>query len=530
MLDKWSRQVFVISMVVISGLVLLLGTWRSSFLWLLVPLAAVAALGIFDMLQTRHTILRNFPVFGHFRYVLESIRPEIYQYFIEPDDQEHPFSREKRSVIYQRSKKTLDTMPFGTRRDVYRIGYEWINHSLMPSEANPDHSWSMIGGPDCTQPYRASILNISAMSYGALSRNAILALSKGAKLGGFYHNTGEGGISPYHLEGGADLVWQIGTGYFGCRDSAGGFCSETFQQRARQPAVKMIELKLSQGAKPGHGGILPGAKVSSEIAEIRDVPIGKDVHSPPRHSTFSTPVELLEFVATLRKLSGGKPVGFKFCLGDKREFLGICKAMLKTGITPDFITVDGAEGGTGAAPLELTNSVGVPLHDGLTFVHSALIGVGLRDQVRIVAAGKVTTGFHLLVCLALGADICCSARAMMFALGCIQALKCNTNRCPTGVATQDPKLTKGLVVSDKAVRVANFHHATVNAAIELMGLSGYGCDRNRLRWHIYRRTGLSTVEPLGDIYPCLEPGALLQETVPESYQKVWRRASAESFG
>lgn len=529
MLEKWSRQAFIVSMLVLCGVVLLLGVWQAGFLWLLLPLLAMAAIGSYDMLQTRHTIRRNFPLLGHFRYLLESIRPEIYQYFIEAEDEEHPFSREKRSVVYQRAKQTLDTLPFGTRRDVYRVGYEWINQSVLPSAPNPEHGWVQIGGPDCSQPYRASILNISAMSYGALSSNAILSLSKGAKLGGFYHNTGEGGVSPYHLEGGADLVWQVGTGYFGCRDSKGQFCSRTFEKRAQQAAVKMIEIKISQGAKPGHGGILPAAKVTPEIAAIRDVPLGQDVLSPPGHSAFRTPLELLEFVAELRRLSGGKPVGFKLCLGDMREFLSICKAMLKSGISPDFITVDGGEGGTGAAPLELTNSVGVPLYEGLTFIHSALVGIGLRERVKIIAAGKITTGFHLLVRLALGADACCAARSMMFSLGCIQALKCNSNECPTGVATQDPKLTVGLVVADKAPRVANFQQATVNAALELMGLAGYGCDRERLRWHIYRRTGTSRIQPLGTIYPCLKPGALLQEQVPEFYQKVWKRASAESF-
>lgn len=529
MLEKWSRQAFILSMLILSGLIVFLSVWHSGFLWLLLPVALMAAIGVYDMLQTRHTILRNFPLLGHFRFLLESIRPEIYQYFIEAEDAEHPFSREKRSVVYQRAKKSLDTLPFGTRRDVYRVGYEWINQSIMPGEPNPEQGWVKIGGPDCRQPYRASIFNISAMSFGALSSNAILALSKGARQGGFYHNTGEGGISPYHLEGGADLVWQVGTGYFGCRDSMGQFCAKTFQTRAAQTAVKMIEIKISQGAKPGHGGILPAAKVTPEIAEIRDVPLGQDVLSPPGHSAFSTPIELLEFVAELRRLSDGKPVGFKLCLGDMREFLSICKAMLKTGITPDFITVDGGEGGTGAAPLELTNSVGVPLYEGLSFVHSALVGVGLRGQIRIITAGKITTGFHLLVRLAIGADACCAARAMMFSLGCVQALKCNNNECPTGVATQSPRLTQGLVVADKAPRVANYQQATVKAALELMGLSGIGCDRKRLRRHIYRRTGVSRIQSLGDIYPCLKPGALLQEPVPEFYQKVWQHASAESF-
>jgi glutamate synthase domain-containing protein 2 len=529
MLEKWSRTLFIISMLILSGLVVLLGVWKETFLWLLVPVLVMTAIGFYDIFQTKHTILRNFPLLGHFRFLLESVRPEIYQYFIETEDEEHPFSREKRSVVYQRSKKVLDTVPFGTKRDVYAVGYEWVNHSIRPVEAIPEHGRVMVGGPDCKQPYSASIFNVSAMSFGALSSNAILALSKGAKQGEFYHNTGEGGISPHHLEGGADLVWQVGTGYFGCRDDKGQFCPNTFEKKAVQPAVKMVEIKVSQGAKPGHGGILPAAKVTPEIAAIRDVPLGQDVNSPPGHSAFSTPVEMMNFIGELRRLSGGKPVGFKLCIGDKAEFMSICKAMLQTGIAPDFITVDGAEGGTGAAPLELTNSVGMPLYDGLSFVHSTLIGIGLRDQIRIITAGKITTGFHLLQRLGLGADACNAARSMMFSLGCIQALKCNSNECPTGVATQSPRLAKGLVVADKSQRVANFHHATVESAVELMGLTGVGCNRDRLRSQIYRRVSRDNVQTLAEIYPCLEPGALLKDEVPMSYQKDWQKASAESF-
>jgi glutamate synthase domain-containing protein 2 len=367
------------------------------------------------------------------------------------------------------------------------------------------------------------------MSFGALSSNAILALSQGAKMGGFYHNTGEGGISPYHLEGGGDLVWQIGTGYFGCRTTDGRFCPDTFRKRALLPEVKMIEIKFSQGAKPGHGGILPAAKVTPEIAAIRDVPLGQDVLSPPGHSAFGTPLELVEFIAELRRLSDGKPVGFKLCVGEMREFFSICKAMLKSGISPDFITVDGAEGGTGAAPLEFTNSVGFPLLDGLAFVHGALVGAGLRDRIRIVAAGKITTGFHLLTRLALGADACCAARAMMFSLGCVQALKCNKNTCPTGVATQAPHLSRGLVVADKAPRVANFQQATVKAALELMGISGCDGTRDVLRHKIFRRTGLGQCEPLGAVYPNLEEGSLVRGTGPEFYQELWRQAATEHF-
>lgn len=529
MLELWSRTLFLICLLLATGLVLLLGIFDVRWFWLFVALGPLAAIGFSDMLQTRHTILRNFPLLGHFRYLLESIRPEIHQYFIESDDAEHPFSREKRSVVYQRAKQTLDTFPFGTHRDVYRVGYEWISHSIRPAEADPNDAWVDIGGSDCQQPYRASLLNISAMSFGALSSNAIRALSQGARQGGFYHNTGEGGISTYHLEGGADLVWQIGTGYFGCRDANGHFCPDTFTKRATQSAVKMIEIKISQGAKPGHGGILPAAKVSPEIAAIRDVPLGQDVLSPPGHSAFGTPLELLEFVATLRRLSGGKPVGFKLCVGEPREFYAICKAMLQSGITPDFITVDGGEGGTGAAPLELTNSVGFPLFDGLAFVHRTLVGAGLRERVRLIAAGKITTGFHLVTRLALGADVCCSARAMMFSLGCIQALKCNSNRCPTGIATQDKHLAGGLVVADKAPRVAAFQRTTVKAALELMGISGAGAGREELRRKIYRRTGSGRNQTFTELYPSVEAGLLAAGGGSSEEQALWQEARAEQF-
>lgn len=529
MLEKWSRTTFILCLLLASAVVLILGSFDLRWFWLFAALGPLAAIGLYDMLQTSRTILRNFPLLGHFRYLLESIRPEIHQYFIESDDAEHPFSREKRSVVYQRSKQSLDTFPFGTHRDVYRVGYEWINHSIRPAVADPAVGWVQIGGPDCNQPYRASLLNISAMSFGALSANAIRALSRGAKEGGFYHNTGEGGISPYHLEGGADVVWQIGTGYFGCRDAEGNFCPDNFAQRATQEAVKMIEIKISQGAKPGHGGILPAAKVTPEIAAIRNVPLGQDVLSPPGHSAFSTPLELLDFVATLRRLSGGKPVGFKFCVGEPREFYALCKAMLQSGISPDFITVDGGEGGTGAAPLELTNSVGFPLFDGLAFVHRTLVGAGLRERVKLIAAGKITTGFHLVTRLALGADVCCSARAMMFSLGCIQALQCNSNRCPTGIATQDRQLAKGLVVADKAPRVTNFQRATVHAALELMALAGAGAGREMLRCKINRRTGSGESRTFAELYPGLEAGALTTGGGSSEEQNLWRNVRAEQF-
>lgn len=495
-------------------------------LFALVPLFG---LGVADIAQKRQSIRRNFPVIGHGRYLLEMIRPEINQYFIESNWDGMPFNREQRSVVYQRAKGVTDTLPFGTQTDVYRAGYEWINHSLAPKPVLHEAPRIRIGGRDCKQPYLASLFNVSAMSYGSLSQNAILALNRGAKLGGFYHNTGEGGLSPYHLQEGGDIVWQVGTGYFGCRDKTGNFSPEEFRKRAILPQVKMIEIKLSQGAKPGHGGILPARKVTPEIAEIRGVEMGKDVLSPPAHTAFSSPRGLLEFVAKLRELSGGKPVGFKLCLGKHREFLAICKAMLESGILPDFITVDGGEGGTGAAPVEFADSVGTPLNDGLIFVHNALNGIGVRDQVRIICSGKITTGFSLASKLALGADLCNSARGMLFAIGCIQALRCNSNTCPTGVATQDPELVKGLHVGDKSARVRNFHHATLHSFLEVLAASGLDHPSELRPWHIQRRVSEYEVRHYGEIYPYIENGALLRGEVPKAYARPWEAADASTF-
>lgn len=506
-----------------------LGALWPPALWALVVLLPLIGMGLADLLQTRQAVRRNFPLIGRARYLLELIRPEINQYFIESNHDGKPFSRNDRSVVYQRAKGELDTLPFGTQRDVYATGYEWINHSLAP--VHPDESGRRIhvGGPACTQPYSASIFNVSAMSYGALSRNAVLALNRGAMLGGFAHNTGEGGLSPHHLEPGGDLIWQIGTGYFGCRSRDGHFGPDEFAERATLPNVKMIEVKLSQGAKPGHGGILPAAKLTPEIVAIRGVVPGEDVISPPAHTAFATPHGLLHFLQRLRDLSGGKPVGFKLCVGKRHEFLGIVKAMLETGIVPDFITVDGGEGGTGAAPLEFSDSVGTPLNEGLSFVHSALVGTNLRDQVRLIASGKVNTGFQILTKVALGADMCNAARAMMFALGCIQALRCNTNKCPTGVATQDPELVRGLHVGDKADRVARFHRETVKSFFEVLGAAGLSDPRELKPWYVMRRVSPEEVRSYHEIYPPIEPGALLSGSVSGSVGDAWRIARADRF-
>ncbi len=515
-----------VAIFVVVGVLAFVWPW---VLWSLVVLVPLFLLGIRDVVQTRRAVLRNFPVLGHFRYLLEMIRPEINQYFIESNTDGTPYNRELRSVAYQRAKMANETLPFGTQRDVYAEGYEWINHSFAAKHPHGEPPRVRIGGGNCAQPYDSSLLNVSAMSFGSLSKQAVLSLNGGAKIGGFYHNTGEGSISPYHLEPGGDLCWQIGTGYFGCRNQDGTFNRESFAERAKQPNVKLIEIKLSQGAKPGHGGILPAAKITPEIAKIRDVPMGQDVNSPPAHKAFTTPVEMLEFIGELRELSGGKPVGIKLCLGSPSEFLGLCMAMHDTQMVPDFITVDGGEGGTGAAPLEFSNSIGAPLTEGLVLIHNSLVGFNLRDKIKIVASGKIVTGFDMAKRIAAGADLCNSARGFMFALGCIQARRCNHNDCPVGVATQDNGLARGLVVSDKTQRVANFHKKTVSAFMELLGAAGIEDPEELGPWHIHRRISQTEVRCYAQIYKFLQPGALLGEDVPPIYEAWMRMATPESF-
>ena len=502
--------------------------WPPMF-FLSAGVVALIILGVRDLTQRRHSVLRNFPVLGHGRYLLELIRPEINQYFIESDTDGTPFNREQRSVVYQRSKQVMDTTPFGTQRDVYGAGYEWISHSVAAKPAPHTEPRVWIGKATCAQPYHASLLNVSAMSFGSLSSAAVRALNKGAKLGNFAHNTGEGGVSPYHTDFGGDLIWQVGTGYFGCRASDGGFDPELFAKTAAGPTIKMIEIKLSQGAKPGHGGILPAGKVTPEIAAIRGVPLGVDVLSPPAHSAFDTPHGLLDWVTQLRELSGGKPIGIKLCVGRKSEFLALCKAMRASGKHPDFIAVDGGEGGTGAAPIEFTNSVGMPLNEGLVFVHNALLGFDLRDKITVIAAGKITTGFDMAGKFALGADLCYSARAMMLSLGCIQARRCNANDCPVGIATQKPGLIFGLDVEDKALRVSAYHRETVESLLELVGAAGLEQPSDITPRHLHRRVDANTARTYFELYPFIERGSLISDPVPESFELAWHAATAASF-
>jgi glutamate synthase domain-containing protein 2 len=506
----------------------------STWGWALGVFAAFAALGTWDLLQTRSTLRRNYPILAHFRYGLESIGPEMRQYFIESDTAETPFSRQQRALVYQRAKSANDTRPFGTQEDVYASEYEWINHSIRPCDAHSrdavDQDFRIEIGAQASQPYRASVFNISAMSFGALSANAIRALNAGAKRGGFYHDTGEGAISPYHREHGGDLVWEIGSGYFGCRDAQGGFSEERFAANACDPQVKMIELKLSQGAKPGHGGVLPAAKVSAEIAATRGVTQGVDCVSPASHSAFSTPLGLLEFVARMRELSGGKPTGFKLAIGHPWEWFAIAKAMQHSGILPDFIVVDGAEGGTGAAPAEFIDHVGVPMHEALMLVHNTLVGIGVRDRVRIGAAGRIVSAFDIARTLAIGADWCNAARGFMFALGCIQAHSCHTSRCPSGIATQDPSRWRKLDVPDKAARVHQFHYNTLKALRELLCAAGLEHPSQLGPEHIIRRVSQNEIRSIAALYRFLEPGELLTGASDHAvFKAYWPGARSDTF-
>ena len=517
----------VLSLAFALGLVILPG--NPILLTGLAVTGFLALLGVRDLLQKRHAVLRNYPISAHMRFLLEAIRPEMRQYFFEDEKHGMPFSRDKRAVVYQRAKMQLDKRPFGTNYDVYAPGFEWVSHSVSPRPVADPNFRITVGGPDCAKPYSASIFNISAMSFGALSPNAIRALNIGARLGGFAHDTGEGGFSPYHRENGGDIIWELGSGYFGARNPDGSFCGDKFADCAANDQIKMVELKLSQGAKPGHGGVLPAAKVNAEISLTRGVPVGVDCISPSHHAAFSTPVEMMNFIAEMRHLSGGKPAGFKLCIGHEWEFLAICKAMLKTGIYPDFIVVDGAEGGTGAAPLEFLDHLGKPMREGLTFAHNALVGIGARDRIRLAASGKIASAFDIARAMALGADWCNSARGFMFAIGCIQSQSCHTDKCPTGVATQDVNRQRALVVPDKSERVANFHKATLHSLAELTAAAGLDHPTQFERSHISRRISASEVQTFADLYPGLRHGELVAGTENPKFRRSWEIADADSF-
>ncbi|ABQ39345.1 FMN-binding glutamate synthase family protein [Bradyrhizobium sp. BTAi1] len=516
-----------------TALLLILGVYDRKILDLvLIPLlifGALTLLGVRDLLQSSHAVLRNYPISAHLRFLLEEIRPEMRQYFFESEKDGMPFSRDTRAVVYQRAKMVLDKRPFGTQEDVYREGYEWMHHSVAPKPRAEEKYRITIGGPDCAKPYSASVFNISAMSFGALSPNAVRALNGGAKRGGFAHDTGEGGFSPYHAEMGGDIIWEIGSGYFGCRHRDGSFDPDAFARVAATEQIKMVELKVSQGAKPGHGGVLPAAKVSEEISKIRGVAMGEDCISPPAHRAFSTPIGMMQFIGEMRRLSGGKPAGFKLCIGHPWEFLAICKAMLETSIYPDFIVVDGNEGGTGAAPLEFMDHLGMPMREGVNFVHNALIGLNVRDRIKIGASGKVATAFDMARAMSIGADWCNSARGFMFALGCIQSLSCHTDRCPTGVATQDPTRARALVVPHKVDRVYNYHHATLHALAELLAAAGLEHPQDLRPIHFSQRTSTTEVASFAKLYPSLRPGELLDGTQDVRFRDAWAMARPDTF-
>jgi glutamate synthase domain-containing protein 2 len=531
-MEKWLPSRYLGFAVAVLLFALALSNWQAGASWrvLAIVFGTLTTIGLVDLAQKHSTLRRNYPLLAHIRYFFEYVRPMLRQYVVESDNEEVPFSNVQRTIVTQRAKNVLDVRPFGTELDVYAERYEWINHSIAPSRIESHDFRVVVGGPECTQPYSASVFNISAMSFGAISPNAIRALNEGARRGGFYHDTGEGSLSSYHRENGGDIVWELGSGYFGACERAGVFSEARFAEKAHLAQVKMIELKLSQGAKPGHGGVLPAPKVTAEIAATRGVAMGEDCISPARHSTFDTPEGLLRFIARLRELCGGKPTGFKMALGHPWEWFGIAKAMRTTGILPDFIVVDGGEGGTGAAPLEFTDHVGVPLREALMIVHNTLVGLDLRDKVRIGAAGKVVTAIDIARTLALGADWCNAARGFMFALGCIQSQTCHTDRCPTGVTTQDPRRWKHLDVLGKAARVRNFHENTLIALKELVQASGLAHPAELGPEHLIRRVSSTEVRSLATLYKFVQPGELIDGVSEHAvFQRFWKDARPDTF-
>lgn len=523
---RYGLFAIVIVLAIASAVLAFFEPW---FVWPLIVLIPLVILGFWNVVQTHHALMRNYPLLAHIRWLFEHLRPYLRQYIVEGDLEGRPIHRDARKLVYERAKNDPGVQPFGTELDAYSAEFEWITHSISPSAKTDEPFRLTIGGPQCAKPYSASVLNISAMSFGSLGASAVEAMNQGASMGGFYHDTGEGGISPYHRKHGGDLVWEIGSGYFGCRNHDGSFDPQKFTERASDDQVKMIEIKLSQGAKPGHGGVLPGSKVTPEIAAVRDIPVGVDCVSPAGHSAFSTPLELLEFAARLRELSGGKPVGIKLCIGHPWEFLAICKAMIKSGILLDYVVVDGAEGGTGAAPQELSDHVGAPLRDGLIFVRNALVGCDLRDKIRIGVSGKIVNGFGMAANIALGADWCNSARAFMFATGCVMSLKCHTGECPTGVATHDPSRQRAIVIPEKAKRVADYHRLTVDSLAELVAAARLETPWHLRPRHIYHRVSPVEVKTMDQVYEFLTPGQLLEAPDQTSLAKHWHAASADSF-
>ncbi|MGB3626090.1 MAG: FMN-binding glutamate synthase family protein [Henriciella sp.] len=502
----------------------------SSWFWIgVVVFGALALLGLYDVLQKHHTLWRNYPILGRVRWIAEELRPFFRAYIVESDTEGRPFNHEDRAMVYRRSKNVSSVEPFGSQLDIDRPPYEWLSHSIAARHNQDEDPRVIVGASGTAKPYSASVLNISAMSFGSLGAHAIEALNRGAAKGGFYHDTGEGGISRYHKAGGGDLVWELGSGYFGCRAGDGSFDREKFLDVANADQIKMIEIKLSQGAKPGHGGVLPGTKVTEEIAEARGIPVGQTCFSPPAHTAFSTPVELMEWVAELREMTGGKPVGMKLCVGNRWEVLAICKAMLKTGIKPDFIVVDGGEGGTGAAPAEFMDHVGAPLRQGLVLVRNALFGCGLKDEVKLAASGKQISAFNMASSMALGADWINTARGFMFSLGCIQSLNCHNNTCPTGIATTNASRQRGLVIPDKAERVHNFHRNTLKALMEVVGAAGCSHPSELTPRHIMHRVTEDIAAPGHRAYKLIEEGCLLAEPGETHLAREWNLAQADSF-
>ncbi len=526
-----SRYAIFIACVLLTVVFLVVSVSPAIKITLVSLFAVLSAIGIYDLLQTKHAVRRNYPIIGNIRYMVESVRPELRQYLFETDFEKLPFSRTQRSLVYARAKNEPDQRPFGTMLDEYATGYEFIGHSIQPAPvSDPKNFRITIGHDQCSKPYSGSVLNVSAMSFGALSGNAIMALNKGAKIGGFAQDTGEGSISPYHRRHGGDLVWQIASGYFGCRNDDGTFSPERFAVQAVDNQVKMIEIKLSQGAKPGHGGILPAYKVSAEIAATRGIPVGRECVSPASHSAFRTPLEMMTFIAKLRDLSGGKPVGFKLAIGQPWEFMAIVKAMLETKIVPDFVVVDGSEGGTGAAPLELTDHVGVPMREALLLVHNTLVGAGLRHKIKIGVAGKIISAFDIACALGIGADWVNSARGFMFAVGCIQSQSCHTNKCPTGVATQDSLRQRAVVVPEKAQRVANFHHNSMHALAELVAAAGLTHPADLKPHHFARRINSAEIKLFSQLLTYLDDGELLMGADDHNfYAKSWELARPDRF-